>query len=109
MGLFHKTIKDIKKLVAAKKYTDAKRILDQHIVAEHQAQNDLTQLMRYIGAYQQKLWELQQWWGLSNLPSKFEKENLTKFETMIDQVEGNLKAMKHLIAKLQKEEKIKLE
>jgi hypothetical protein len=108
MGLFHKTIQDMKTLVKQGKYNEAKKILDQHIDAEHHFASDLSSLMRAAAAFQQQLMNLQGWWSLSN-GSKYNKKALPTFEKMVVELEGQLTSIHYLMNKLLKEERVKLE
>ena len=108
MGLFHKTIQDMKKLVEQGKYDEAKKVLNQHIGAEHHFASDLSSLMRAAAAFQQQLMNLQGWWSLANNAPKTNKSALPKFEQMVAELEGQLTSIKYLMNKLLKEEKVKL-
>lgn len=109
MGLFHKTLKDIKKKVEHGEYNIAKRFLDEHIAAEHHFQSDLSGLQGAISAYQQQLRNLQGWWNLTNDAPKSTKASLPKFFAMIDEAEKQLISVKAIISKLRRDAKIKLE
>ena len=60
MGLFFETLKDINEKSEEGDFTKAKRILDQHIKAEHHFQSDLSGLQGALNAYSQELRELQE-------------------------------------------------
>ena len=109
MGLFHKTIQDMKNMVEQGRYDDAKRVLDEHISAHHGFNSNLTSLMRASAAFQQQLMNLQGWWSLANDAPKTTESALPTFRAMVKELEGQLVSIKYLMQKLIKEEKVKLE
>ena len=108
MALFHKTLTDIRKLVKQGKYDKARRVLNEHIKAEHQFHSDLSRLQGSISAYQHQLRNMQGWWQLSDNASKNTRKALADFERMILEAENQLKSVEAIISKLKKEVKIKL-
>ena len=70
MGLFHKTLGDVKKSIGRKDYSGALAIIDEHISAEKKTENDLQGLQIAIRDYQQQLKDLK---GLLLARGKIEK------------------------------------
>ena len=108
MGIFHKTIQDMKKLVKQSKYDEAKKVLDEHIDGEHHFASDLSSLMRATAAFQQQLMNMRGSWIL-NTRAKSNVKALERFESQAKELEGQLVSIKYLMNKLLKEEKAKLE
>ncbi len=59
MTLFRETLNDISRKISKNKLKEAKKILDEHIEAEHHFQSDLSGLQGAINAYQHELRQLQ--------------------------------------------------
>lgn len=105
MGLFHKRIKEMRELVEDGKYKEAEKILVKHITEEHQANSDITRLMRLLAKYQQELVELSDIFG-SKIDEKDKMENSIQ---KIDELEADIVQIKELISNLKRTVKIRLE
>jgi len=103
MGLFHKTLKDVKHEVEEGELRKALEVLqkhyDEHISESYNGQ--LYRLHKYIGDYKQNIYELIQLIRQRNVDLPFR----TKWE----ETEKNLKRIKREIKKMLHLERIKLE
>ena len=60
MGLFNDTLIDIYEASKKNRFTEAKKILDKHIEAEHNFQSDLSGLQGALNSYSHELRQLQE-------------------------------------------------
>ncbi len=110
MGVFHKTLSDLRSKVESSAGIAARRILNKHIEDEHDFQSELSGLQGAINAYQNALR------GLQPVLEKFAVEVLSepcpelqeKALLLINEAERNLNNALALIRKIQLDAKYKL-
>lgn len=110
MGLFHKTLEDVKKAVKAKDYNNAQVILARHLTTEHNIFSDLGGLARAIHIYQQHLVDIDQKISAvrTSKGSRTERSEVKEINRLIASAQAEVGTIQILISKLRAEARVDL-